>query len=77
VGVAASCSGSKGLLEVVVMCRLPSVSNPADASTAVGEDWHSKVVVVELMDDGHDTIFTTYLPLPRVVERKGCPPAGE
>jgi hypothetical protein len=48
---------------------LPSVGHPADASTAVGEDWHSNVVFVELMDDDHDTIFTTYLPLPGIVER--------
>lgn len=48
---------------------LPSVGRPADASAAVGEDWRSNVVLVELMDDDHDTIFTTYLPLPRIVER--------
>jgi hypothetical protein len=47
---------------------LPSVGHPADASAAV-EDWRSNVVVVKLMDDDHDTIFTTYLPLPGVVER--------
>ena len=54
---------------------LPPVGHPADASTAVGEDWHSNVLFVELMDDDHDTIFTIYLPLPGIVERgEGCPP---
>jgi hypothetical protein len=53
----------------VHILSLPSVSHPADASTAIGESWHSNVVFVELMDDDHDTIFTAYLPLPGIVER--------
>jgi hypothetical protein len=47
---------------------LPLVGHPADTSAAV-EDWCSNVVLVELMDDGDDTIFTTYLSPLEIVER--------
>lgn len=53
----------------VHMLGLPSVGHPADASAAVGEGWRSNVVPAELMDDDHNTIFTTYLPLSGIVER--------
>jgi hypothetical protein len=53
----------------VHMLGLPLLGHPADASAAVGEDWHSNVVVVELMDDNHYAIFTTDLSLPGIVER--------
>jgi hypothetical protein len=56
---------------------LPSVGHPAGASAAVEEDWHSNVVFVELMDDGHDAILTVYLLLTRIAEKAEVVRVGE